>query len=639
MKPTLPEQSVQANAIEIPMEREAARKSPWWVPRRIFAEQEEETYETRKATPPKPHLYLAIFGTWVFCLFWFDPRLFKLLDIAHNWKEDLALGFFIFFVNMAWLYGLYNVCIVVFGLYYRLFKKAKPVILQPSLLGTEELPAVAILYTTCNDFVEESVLSCVRQDYPNYKVYMLDDSSHEEQKHKVDQFAARYPGLVQVVRRPDRKAFKAGNINHGLANATIKEPYFAIADADEILPTDFLRKIVPVMENDPTIGFVQANHRSNPDDKTKLAKEVGPGIDVHWKYYQPLRNDFGFVMFLGHGAVLRRKCWEEVGGFPDIVSEDLGFAIAIREKGYRGRFEENVICYESFPETVRAFRVRHMKWTRGTSEFLSRMFGPLLRSRNIPWMEKLDILFPTLNLPLTLVYFIFMLNANIVLPLLFGKIVDITWVFHGRQLTMPVVVLRKGFEVIYQRDFYFITILTFLSPVLCFFLAFYKRPLKLFRFLSHSTVLYAALAPLSSIGVMAYLYTRKAIFLVTGDVRPQAVRAGVVIPADRGFLLRLKKGWHQVMTNTHPDHAFVQWFEIGMGILFGVLSIITFQLSCLGLSLSFILLPILHRLGWKHPVMRVLVYVPFVLIIGGIALMSMSAFGVQSVFFGYGFHF
>jgi cellulose synthase/poly-beta-1,6-N-acetylglucosamine synthase-like glycosyltransferase len=656
---TFLKKTIQSARINLGMDTIPLKKfQPWWYFKRMVSEDTET--QPVKAVAPSPLLYMAIFGTWILALVWFDPRLFKLLDIARNWKESLALGFFVFFVNMAWLYGLYNVNIVVFGLYYRLFKRKKPT--DGVVLGFEldDCPPVAILYTTCNDFVEESALSCVRQDYPSYKVYILDDSSNENMKQKVDAFASLYAEKVQVVRRPDRKAFKAGNINHGLATAAVKEPYFAIADADEILPVDFLRKIVPVMEADPSCGFVQANHRANPEDKGELAKEVGPGIDVHWKYYQPLRNDFGFVMFLGHGAVLRRSCWEEVGGFPDIVSEDLGFAISIREKGYRGRFEENVICYESFPETVRSFRVRHMKWTRGTSEFLSKMFRPLLKAKNISWTEKLDILFPTMNLPLTLVYFVFMLNANIVLPLLFGKIVHMTWVVGGKPWTMPVVVLRQGFEVIYSKDFFFITVLTFLSPVLCFVLAFFTRPLKLFKFLSHSTALYAALAPLSSIGVLAYLCTRKATFLVTGDIADKGVTeiagAGMSSGTDessqggkkmmraglapgRGMVLSLKNNWVSLMNNSHPDMGFVQGFEIVMGLVFAGLSIMTFQLSCLGLSLSFILLPVLHRLGWRHPLMRILVYIPFALIIGGIILMSLSAFGVQSVFFGYGFHF
>ena len=43
-----------------------------------------------------------------------------------------------------------------------------------------DVPAVALLYTTCNDFVEQSLLSCLRQDYRNFSLYILDDSSDPE---------------------------------------------------------------------------------------------------------------------------------------------------------------------------------------------------------------------------------------------------------------------------------------------------------------------------------------------------------------------------------------------------------------------------------------------------------------------------
>ena len=179
---------------------------------------------------PSPAMYLFIFGVWLAAIVWFQPRLFQLLDMAYNWPSRIALITFIFFIDFAWLYGVYNLTVIGFAAYYRFFSKK----------GTEQLaaipllshPPIAILYTTCNDFVEASVLSCVQQDYPNYQVYILDDSSDAVCKMQVDQFAAQYPGLVQVVRRPDRKAFKAGNMNHGLANVAVSEPYFAIADAD-----------------------------------------------------------------------------------------------------------------------------------------------------------------------------------------------------------------------------------------------------------------------------------------------------------------------------------------------------------------------------------------------------------------------
>lgn len=591
------------------------------------------------AASPSPVMYIVIFAAWIAALIWFQPRLLMLLDMAYNVPSRIALWTFIGFIDFAWLYGMYNLSVVGFAALYGVFGKKSPLSqlpYDPALVATAQ-PPIAILYTTCNDFVEESVASCVRQDYPNYTVYILDDSTQQHFMDRVDAFAAQYPELVKVVRRPDRRAFKAGNMNYGLANYAINEPYFAIADADEILPSDFLIKTVAVLETDPTCGFVQANHRANPDDPSALAKSLGVGIDIHWKWYQPLRNDYGFVMFLGHGALLRRDVWERIGGFPDIVSEDLGFAIHARELGYRGRFLEDVICYESFPDSVRAFRIRHMKWTRGTSEFLKKKMGWMLRAKNISWTEKLDILFPTLNLPLTLVYFLFMINANLALPYFFGYRQDITFVLGGSEYRMPMVALDPDFQVIYGWDFYLITLMTFFAPVLSFIVALAAQPRKLFRFLSHSTAMYAALTPLSSIGVLAYFVSGKAFFLVTGD-QQQAEHTSVREKSE-GWFAGIRSGWQQFLAKSHPDTRLVQGFEILTGLGFGIASLVMFQISFMGLCLAFLLLPLMHHLKWENRIVRGLVYVPFALIMLGVLLSGFSVFGMKSVFFGYGFHF
>ncbi|MFN0033825.1 MAG: glycosyltransferase family 2 protein [Saprospiraceae bacterium] len=591
-------------------------------------------------------MYITIFAVWLAAVIWFQPRLLMLLDMAYNWPSRIALWTFIGFIDFAWLYGMYNLGVVGFAIWYRFWKASPPAPLPmdrgvsaPLYIwrgaGGEAVPSVAILYTTCNDFMEESVESCVRQNYPNYTVYLLDDSSQQSFKDRVDAFAAKYPGLVKVVRRPDRKAFKAGNMNYGLANFA-HEPYFAIADADEILPSDFLTKTVAVLETDQTCGFVQANHRANPNSTSPLAKSLGVGIDIHWKWYQPLRNDYGFVMFLGHGALLRRDVWEKIGGFPDIVSEDLGFAIHARELGYKGYFLEDVICYEDFPDSVRAFRIRHMKWTRGTSEFLKKKMGFLIRAKNISWTEKLDILFPTMNLPLTLLYFMFMLNANLVLPYFFGQHQDLTFVVGGTEARLPMMAFDPRFQVIYGWDFYLITMLTFFAPVLSFIIAMANKPLKLFKFLSHSTALYAALTPLSSMGVLAYMVSGKAHFLVTGEQNQSEHSAQPKLAGVSGSILT---SWRHFLAKSHPDTRMVQAFEIFTGLLFGVAAVVMFQISFLGLCLAFLMLPLMHHLKWDNRIMKVLVYVPFVLIMLGVVLSGFSVFGMKAVFFGYGFHF
>jgi hypothetical protein len=336
--------------------------------------------------------------------------------------------------------------------------------------------------------------------------------------------------------------------------------------------------------------------------------------------------------------VIKRRCWEEVNGFPEIVSEDLAFAIRIREKGYRGKFVKEVICYEDFPDNIRAFRIRHMKWTRGNCEFLSKESGRLIRSRNISTSEKLDILFPTLNLPLTLFYFLFMIDANIVFPTLFGHYRPLTIELGQHHLILPTYALDQQFSSILTKDFFAITLITFFSPILCFIISLGKKPLQLFKFLCHSTTVYASLSTLSALGVLSYVATRKATFLVTGDTK-QNMQQDLVLKR-AGVSLGLSKRVRNFLAFTHPDQKAVQAIEICVALLLAITGLLLFQISFLGLCLAFILLPVLHNIKWGQNIfIRTIVFLPFIIIILGLLLTTLNLFGIATIFFGYGFHF
>jgi hypothetical protein len=197
--------------------------------------------------------------------------------------------------------------------------------------------------------------------------------------------------------------------------------------------------------------------------------------------------------------------------------------------------------------------------------------------------------------------------------------------------------LDAGFQVIYGWDFYLITLLTFFAPVLSFIVAMANQPLKLFRFLSHSTALYAALTPLSSIGVLAYMISGKAIFLVTGDQKQ--TEHSVAPPQLAGVAGAWRNSWTNFLTKSHPDTRLVQGFEVFTGLLFGLAALYMFQISFMGLCLAFLMLPVMHHLSWENKWLRKLVYLPFLLIMIGVVLSGLSVFGMKAVFFGYGFHF
>ena len=600
----------------------------------IFVEPSADAFEQPRRTTvhrPKPYLHLTIFGLWFSAILWFSPIIVPLLDLATGPGSFAALAFFVVFMQVAWLYAAYNVSVILFATIYRFTRKP-----PKEVAITGMAPPVALLYTTCNDFVEQSLLSCLRQDYANFKLYILDDSSDPHYKRQVDGFAARYPEQVKVVRRPNRQGFKAGNLNHGLTRAAITEPYFALVDADEILPRNFISRLLPRMLAEPQCGFIQANHKSNPINESKLARAMGPGIDSHWKWYQPLRNEYGFVMLLGHGALVRRQAWAEAGGFPELVSEDLAFALACREQGWHGRFAEDVTCYEDFPETVRAFRVRHMKWTRGTCEFLSKQLWQLLKSRTIPFVEKIDVLIPTINLPLSLLFFLFVVDTNFIIANLYGHQEIMTIETGLLSFDLGVMHLNPAFMILNRGDLFAITLVTLVAPVICFILDMWRTPVRLVRFLCQSTALYGALGPLSSLGVAMFSMTGKAVFHVTAD-RSSGSVAGAA-PAGNA----LTRWWDSVkrfMTRSHPDHWLVQTFEIGCGLLFAYAAMQSFQIAFFGLALALLMFPILHHVRWENRIVQVMVMLPLLLVVTGMGVSGMALAGMQTVFFGFGFHF
>jgi len=569
-------------------------------------------------------MYLATFVVWALVVWRFHEPLAELVSAGDSWWLSGMLLYFVVFVSIAWLYGVYNIAVVVFA---RITAR-RPEPERP--IGLES-PPVAVLYTTYNDFSEAAALTCVELDYPAYTVYLLDDSTDPAFQARVDEFALEHGERVQVIRRPDRVGFKAGNLNHAL-EMVVEEPLFVVVDADERMPPDFLTVLVPQMMGDDSLGFIQANHRCLADGED-LQADLAVGVDVHWKWYQPLRNRYGFVMFLGHGAVIRRDAWLVAGGFPELVSEDLAFAIAAREHGYIGAFEERVICWEEFPETVRDFRRRHVKWSRGTAEFLHRFAGKLVRSRRVSTTEKLDILFPTVNLPLTLFFFLFMLIAGLAIPLLAGARSTLTVDLGVLDLGIPVFRLPEAFTALHRWDIYLVTLVTIISPLSSFILDLWRQPVRLARFLGQSTALYATLAPLTAMAIIGYLFTRRAQFIVTGD------RGAATSSAEDEGATRREKIRHFLST-TDPDSPAVRACELWIAVIVIVGAAITYQIALVGIGVGYLLVSRMHRSGWDRWRNNPALYAPAMGIGGSTVLGASSLVGLQPAFFGLSmFHF
>jgi cellulose synthase/poly-beta-1,6-N-acetylglucosamine synthase-like glycosyltransferase len=220
---------------------------------------------------------------------------------------------------------------------------------------------VELIYLTCNDFEPSALLKSKQQDYPNFQVVICDDSTNPDIIQAIDRFQVSYPN-IQIIRRETNKGFKAGNLNNYLQHSSAA--YYVILDSDEVIPSNFIVSCLRYFASSPDIGIVQANHIVATYGN-KFVKTFARGVESHWATYQTMKNTYGFLSFLGHGAMLSAQCYRAADGFPEVVAEDLCFSIRAREKGFYTVFAPEIVCEEDYPISYLAFKKRHNKWTQG----------------------------------------------------------------------------------------------------------------------------------------------------------------------------------------------------------------------------------------------------------------------------------
>ncbi len=524
-------------------------------------------------------MFLVILGLWISAVAYYDPRILTNINEQESLSVRISILCFIVLLDLFWLYGIYHLTISIFSAFCK-----TPKVLSGTISITH--PKVAILYTTKNDFKETAVVSCLGQDYDNYDVYILDDSTEVDILNRIHEFTSNNPGRLFLIRRDLKEGFKAGNLNHALNMLSNNYEYFAVTDADGILPRNFLSGLLPYFSIDKSVGFVQANQRSNPRQTNKFSRDLSLNTDLHWKCYLPAKNYFGFVMFYGHGALIRTSVWKEVGGFPDTITEDLAFSSIIREKGYKGIFVDNVICYEEFPENYLKYRKRNERWVKGTTEYLTKWFPSLCLSGKVAWFEKLDILISAGVLLMAAPFILFLFIAAIIIPLStdnFGLHIPLANNFILPSYSIPSHIPILKYELDWTKGLFLIMSVTAFAQIIpaVYYLA--SNPGKMFRYCAQFTFVCLSTIVDSAVGILSFMLTRKSYFPVTGST---------------DILMKIENGATNLL-------------EIVFALLLCIVMIKTSNIWLFGISFSLLLDSLVYRYRWDSRVVYLLVHVPF----------------------------
>ncbi len=245
------------------------------------------------------------------------------------------------------------------------------------LNAPREMPPgrVAIVIPVFNEDPDTVVQTAIAAEMAlnNEDVYVLDDSTKDDIRKKIDEFAKNYG--FKVFRRASREGYKAGAVNAWLKEHGENYEFLMILDADQRPLPGIFRFILPAFEDD-RVAFVQVpQYYSRLDSPMALAAHLQ--LIPFLRIVMRARDRNGSAFSLGSGSVFRIKALMEVGGlYEKTVTEDVYTSLLLNERGYTGRYLDlPLVWYGEAPLNLRAYWVQQNRWSSGGFQLLRKLLG------------------------------------------------------------------------------------------------------------------------------------------------------------------------------------------------------------------------------------------------------------------------
>ena len=236
-----------------------------------------------------------------------------------------------------------------------------------------ELPVVTVQLPVRDEapMIEALLGAAAALDWPRdrLELQVLDDSD-DETSAIVDRVAAGLAAAgtpIVVLRRADRRGYKAGNLAHGLSHA--RGELILVLDADFRPAPDLLRALHAALAADPSLAFAQARWSYRNREASPLTRLQAAILDGLFTVEQARLSARGApVQFNGSGGLWRRAAIDRAGGWrvdEHALTEDLDLSFRAHELGLRGATLPDVVVATELPATMAAFRTQQARWVRG----------------------------------------------------------------------------------------------------------------------------------------------------------------------------------------------------------------------------------------------------------------------------------
>jgi cellulose synthase (UDP-forming) len=231
-----------------------------------------------------------------------------------------------------------------------------------------KFPKVVVLITSCNEEPEvlrRSLSTVNGMRYPNKQIFLLENSRDLGLKAHAAQLAGEYGIEVLHIRN---RGHKAGAMNDALAQLDSDAPYLAVIDADQRVEPEFLEEIVPLLEEDAKLAFVQTSQLYENADETWLCRAAAQQETLLYDTIMEAKGALNRALCCGTNFVMRMAALKDVGGWDErTVSEDLCTSYLLHRHGWKSQYVRKAYGWGLGPINLAGYWKQQRRWASGNT--------------------------------------------------------------------------------------------------------------------------------------------------------------------------------------------------------------------------------------------------------------------------------
>ena len=247
------------------------------------------------------------------------------------------------------------------------------------------LPFVSVVIPVYNEpaeLIQATVAAWERVRYPSFEILLADDSTVP---------VAVESTRVRLVRRANRDGFKGGALRNVFGLLHPSSEWMFVFDADFRVDPDVLVRFSEHFQ--PGVGGIQGYMAMGLNRPATYLTRFSEALhEVAGTLLAGRYRHRGFVGVQGTVQAYRVEAIRQLGGIAPVLTanEDLDTTFRLRTAGWKIVYDPRIVGRGIAPDEYGVFFTQITRWTATTIREYRRHWPAFLRSRSVPWPEKID---------------------------------------------------------------------------------------------------------------------------------------------------------------------------------------------------------------------------------------------------------